>query len=95
MRWLRPSSRGSGSHRTLREAGDTRGVLGSALAPPVASAKVLLLPLAIAGFVVFLLLLGALALGSALGLIWVVSQAVRAPSRLTARWQLRRAGQER
>jgi hypothetical protein len=70
-------------------------VLGSALAPPVASAKVLLLPLGIAGFVVFLLLLGALALGSSLGLIWVVLWVVRAPGRLTARWQSRRTAQGR
>jgi hypothetical protein len=70
-------------------------VLGSALALPIASAKVLLLPLGIAAFVVFLLLLGALALGSALGLISVVLWIVRAPGRLTARWQSRRTAQGR
>jgi multidrug efflux pump subunit AcrB len=78
----------------LRERGDTYDVLGSVLAAPVASAKVLLLPLGIAGFVVFLLLLGALALGSALGLIWLIGWVVRAPMRLTARWQSRRAARE-
>lgn len=70
-------------------------MLGSVPAAPVASAKVLLLPLAIAGFALFLLLLGALALGTALGLIWVVSWIVRAPGRLTARWQSQRTAQGR
>lgn len=70
-------------------------MLGSVLAAPVASAKVLLLPLAIAGFVLFLLLLGALALGSAMGLIWAVSWIVRAPGRLTERWQSQRTAQGR
>lgn len=70
-------------------------MLGSALAAPLASAKLLLAPLAIAGFFLFLLLLGALALGSALALISAVLWVVRAPGRLTARWQGRRAAQGR
>jgi hypothetical protein len=52
---------------------------------PVASAKLLLIPLAIVAGLLFVLLVGALALGIALGLISLLSWLVRASARLVTR----------
>jgi hypothetical protein len=52
---------------------------------PVASAKLLLIPLAILAGLLFVLLVGALALGIALGLISLFSWLTRASVRLVTR----------
>ncbi len=46
-----------------------------------ASAKLFLIPLGIFAFLVFLLVLGAIALGLSMGLLWVIAQVFRLPGR--------------
>jgi Flp pilus assembly protein TadG len=57
----------------------------------LASARLLLIPLAILAFLLFLLILGTIALGIALGLISALSWIVRAPRRRLARPRSSRA----
>jgi hypothetical protein len=47
----------------------------------LASAKLFLIPLGIFAFLVFLLVLGAIALGLSMGLLWVISSIVHIPRR--------------
>ena len=47
----------------------------------IASAKLLLIPLGIFAFLIFLLVLGAIALGLSMGLLWVIASIVRIPQR--------------
>jgi Flp pilus assembly protein TadG len=53
--------------------------------PLLASARLLLIPLAILAFLLFLLILGTIALGIALGLISALSWIARAPRRYRAK----------
>jgi uncharacterized iron-regulated membrane protein len=65
---------------------------GLASVSPIASAKLLLIPLAILGLLLFLLLLGALALGIAMSILAALSWLIRLPGRRYAR-RLRRRRQ--
>ncbi|MFI5028224.1 MAG: hypothetical protein ACHQCF_04480 [Solirubrobacterales bacterium] len=56
-----------------------------AFTTPIASLKVLLLPLAILGFLLFLMLIGAIGLGLAMSLISAITWLVRLPGRRFAR----------
>jgi hypothetical protein len=62
-----------------------------AFAPLFASAKLLLVPLGILAFLLFLFILGAIGLGIALGVISALSWIVRAPRRRLARVKSARA----
>jgi hypothetical protein len=62
-----------------------------AFAPLLASAKLLLVPLGILAFLLFLFILGAIGLGIALGVISALSWVVRAPRRRLARARSARA----
>lgn len=53
--------------------------------PALASTKILLIPLGILAFLLFLLVLGAIGLGIALGVISALSWIVRAPRRHQAK----------
>jgi hypothetical protein len=64
-----------------------------ALALVLASAKVLLIPLGIIAFLLFLLILGAIGLTIALSLISALSWAFRTPSRRMARLRSARRSQ--
>jgi hypothetical protein len=52
---------------------------------PIASVRLLLIPLGILGFLLFLLLLGALALGIAMSIVSALSWLMRLPNRRQAR----------
>ena len=89
-------NRPTAPQRTLKQAGDASTMLGN-LAPlaGLVSPKLFLIVLAVLAGLAFLLLLGALALGSALALIALISWILRAPVRVRRRFRRRRPGPSR